>query len=305
MDGKVANGTARIAEIARRQHGVVSVRQLREAGISDDAIRARVLSGHLHRVYRGVYAVGHAGLSVEGRLFAAVLGVGRGPYPGEGSVLERWKAAVSHRSAASLWDLLPVKDAASEVIVSGSAGRAARAGVRVHRSISLLAAEVTLRHRIPVTTPARTIADLRGAGPGRRAGKVPGWELRKAIRQANVIGLPIAAADEADRTRSDLEADFLAICKRHRLPRPEVNVRIGPFLVDFLWRKERLAVETDAYRYHRGRVAFQEDRDRDLELRRLGYDVLRLSEKQIDDEPQRVAEVLGAALWAGRGDPPR
>ncbi|HXR30056.1 MAG TPA: DUF559 domain-containing protein [Solirubrobacterales bacterium] len=129
-----------------------------------------------------------------------------------------------------------------------------------------------------------------------KAGMISAWELRKAIRQANVIGLPIAAEDAGDRTRSDLEAAFLSICSRHRLPRPEVNVRIGPFLVDFLWRDQRLVVEADSYRYHRGRAAFQDDRARELELMRLGYDVLRLSERQIDGERKRVAEVFAAAL---------
>jgi very-short-patch-repair endonuclease len=55
-------------------------------------------------------------------------------------------------------------------------------------------------------------------------------------------------------------------------------------------------VETDSYRYHRGEVAFQDDRRRELELMRLGYGVLRLSETQIDDAPNDVAEVLGAEL---------
>ncbi len=128
------------------------------------------------------------------------------------------------------------------------------------------------------------------------AGKISGWELRKAIRQANVVGLPIGTEDAAVRTRSDLEGAFLTICKRRRLPRPEVNVRIGPYLVDFLWREERLVVETDSYRYHRGKAAFQEDRGRELELMRLGYGVLRLSEAQIDEAPKDVGEVLAAEL---------
>jgi len=125
---------------------------------------------------------------------------------------------------------------------------------------------------------------------------VSAWELRKAIRQANVLDLPIDAKDRADRTRSDLEADFLTICKRHHLSRPEINVRVGPFLVDFLWRRERLVVETDSYRYHRGRLAFQDDRGRELELMRLGYGVLRLSEAQIDEAPKSVGEILGTEL---------
>lgn len=296
MDGKVDNATKRIAEIAKRQHGVVSVVQLREAGISDHAVRARVLAGHLHRVYRGVYGVGHLGLSDEGRWYAAVLAAGRGPHPDGVSIFGYWRAAVSHRSAAALWELLPVRDGSVDVVVSGTGGRTVRAGIRIHRSISLLPDAITLRHGIPVTTPRRTIADLRGSGPGRKAGKVPAWQLRKAIRQANVIGLPIDRKDTADRTRSDLERDFLAICRRHRLARPEVNVRLDAYLVDFLWREERLVVETDSYRYHRGEVAFEEDRARELGLMRLGFHVLRLSEVEIDDRPRDVAEVLGAEL---------
>lgn len=300
MNGKVANATQRIAEIADRQHGVVSLAQLREAGLSDDGVRARALAGYLHRVHRGVYAIGHTGLSAEGRWFAAVLAVGRGPHLGGRSILERWGAAISHRSAASLWELLPVRDGRSDVIVHGIGGRATRAGIRVHRSLSLVATGVTIRHGVPVTTPVRTIADLRGPGPGRRSGAVPRWELRKAIRQANVIGLPLKERDAAVRTRSDLERDFLLLCGRYRLPRPEVNVPIGPYLVDFLWREERLAVETDSYRYHRGEVAFHDDRVRELELMRLGYHVLRLSEVQIDDAPKDVAEVLEAELHKRR-----
>jgi very-short-patch-repair endonuclease len=111
-----------------------------------------------------------------------------------------------------------------------------------------------------------------------------------------VLGLPIGEEAVRNRTRSDLERDFIRICRRQRLPSPEVNVRVGPFLVDFLWRDARLVVETEGYLYHRGRAAFQDDRSRDLDLRRLGYDVLRLSEKQIDEEPDQVAGTLRATL---------
>jgi len=159
-----------------------------------------------------------------------------------------------------------------------------------------MSGDVTLRRRIPVTNPSRTIADLREAISRGRTGAISSWELRKAIRQANVIGLPIEERDAADRTRSDLERDFLTLCRRYRLPRPEVNVRIGAHLADFLWRGERLVVETDSYRYHRGEVAFHDDRVRELELMRLGYHVLRLSGTQIDETPKQVAEVLAAEL---------
>jgi very-short-patch-repair endonuclease len=139
-----------------------------------------------------------------------------------------------------------------------------------------------------VTKPAKTIADLRGA--------VPEWELRRAIRQAEISGLPLGADSSTDKTRSDLELDFLGLCRRYGIRRPEVNVRIGRWEVDFLWREERLVVETDSYAYHRGRVAFQDDRARDLDLRRRGLDVIRISEQQLNDEPDEVAVAVAQAL---------
>jgi very-short-patch-repair endonuclease len=124
-------------------------------------------------------------------------------------------------------------------------------------------------------------------------------ELRRAVRQADVLGLPQGGDTKRDRTRSDLEGDFLRICRRRRLPSPDVNVRVGRDLVDFLWCEQRLVVETDSYIYHRGRAAFQDDRERDLRLRAAGYDVMRVSERQVDEEPGRVAEAVAAALRVG------
>ncbi len=275
MDAKVARSDARVAEIAGRQHGVISIGQLRRAGITRDAVRRRLETGRLHRIHRGVYAVGHPGISRHGGWMAAALACGEG-------------AAVSHRSAAELWGLLMPNEGPIDVSVLGTAGRARRSGLRVHRRASLVAVQVIRRHGIPVTKPGQTIADLRGAVSPR--------ELRRAIRQANVLGLPIGPEAGRDRTRSDLERAFLRICRRRRLPAPEVNVRVGPHLVDFLWRSRRLVVETDGYRYHRGRQAFRDDRTRDLDLRSRGFEVLRLSEEQIDDEPERVAEALRTVL---------
>jgi len=149
------------------------------------------------------------------------------------------------------------------------------------------------RHRgIPVTTPARTIADLRTLVSVR--------ELRRAIRQAEVFGLPTGQEVKSDRTRSELEFQFLQLCKRHGLPRPEVNVRIGSLTVDFLWEEAKLIVETDGYQYHRGQAAFEDDHARDLELRTLGYEVSRFSYRQVVDEPAKVVRGLRTAL-RGRG----
>lgn len=287
-----------LADIAERQYGVVTAAQLRSIGMSDNAAQARARRGSLHRIHRGVYAVGHAALSAESRLLAAVLAIGGGPGDASGKVLDCFSAAVSHRSAAFLWGL--ARDAGPvDVIVRRAGGRGRRAGIRVHRSVSLAPDDVILHGGIPVTRPARTVADLRLALSCRRAGALSARELRRAIRQASVLGLPLGDDDGDDRTRSDLEADFLKICKRHGLPQPEVNVRIGPFLVDFHWPERGVVVETDSYLYHRGKVAFQDDRVRDLDLRRRGLEVLHFSEQQVNEESETIAEVLVEILCGG------
>jgi very-short-patch-repair endonuclease len=207
---------------------------------------------------------------------------------------------LSHSSAAALWRLLPPSSGAIDVSVAGNGGRNRRKGIRVHRSRTLTPSDITRRLGIAVTTPARTIIDLRSAAKRGAGGAVSARELRQAVRQAGVLGLRIDDAHEgADRTRSELEDLFLRLCRQRDLPVPEVNVRIDSFLVDFLWRNRRLIVETDGYRYHGGRAAFEDDRDRDLKLKSLGYEVIRLSYRQVVEEPSRVAGTLAPILAPG------
>ncbi len=264
-----------VADTARRQYGAISIQQLHEAGLSDDAVLGRRRTGRLHQLHRGVYAVGHVAPSNERRWIAAVLALGEA-------------ALLSHRSAAALWGLLSPDDGPVHVSLAGRGGRAQRQGIRVHRPVSLEAHEITRRHGIPVTSPARTLADLRRSISKR--------ESRRAIRQAEFLGLAIDPALEPDRTRSELERRFLRLCRRHRLPMPAANLRVGPFTVDFCWVDQRLIVETDGYTSHRGRAAFEDDRGRDLKLRAMGYEVVRLSYRQVIDRPVEVADVLRALL---------
>jgi very-short-patch-repair endonuclease len=140
-----------------------------------------------------------------------------------------------------------------------------------------------------VTTVVRTLEDLRAAS------LLPPHLLRRAIRQAELKGHRLKGV-ESDRTRSDLESLFLALVERHGLPRPEVNVKLGRWEVDFLWRAERLVVETDFFAYHRGSVAFEDDHARDLDLRAAGYAVLRFTDRQLEDEAGRVVADIREAL---------
>jgi very-short-patch-repair endonuclease len=279
MRAKGAPADATIAEVAARQHGVVTTAQLAAVGTYHSGITRRLESGRLHRIHRGVYAVGHRGLSTEGRWLAAVLACGDG-------------AVLSYRSAAASWGLLPVPMGPVDVTVGGSGGRRRRPGIRRHRARSLKTADVTRRAEIPVTTPARTIADLRRVSSPA--------QLRRAIREAAVLGLALDTTVDAEPTRSELEYRFLRLCRRHRLPMPAVNAQVDRFIVDFLWRERDLIVETDGFRYHRGRQAFEDDRARDAELRLLGYEIVRFSYRQVVDDPLQVAATVRLLL---RGAP--
>ncbi len=154
--------------------------------------------------------------------------------------------------------------------------------------MSLEPTEIAKVRNIPVTSPARTLTDLRRT--------VSAGELRRAIRQADFLGLSTGPDVVSDRTRSELERRFLWLCTRHHLPKPAVNMQIGAMAVDFCWVEAQLVVETDGYRAHRGRQAFENDRARDLRLKRLGYEIVHLSYRQVFDEPAAVVALLRSAL---------
>jgi predicted transcriptional regulator of viral defense system len=292
-----------LAALAARQHGVVSRRQLLAMGLGAAAIGRRVDAGRLHRVHLGVYAVGHPVLGKHGRWMAAVLACGPG-------------AALGYESAAVLWDLGRGDAGISHVVVPTAGGRA-RAGLRVHRHPGLTPAEATNRRGIPVTTPARTLLDLAAAVSERR--------LAHALDQAELQELTdypaldaLARARPGHRgspalrrmlrdhlagtatTRSGLEVAFLELCRENGLPRPLVNQPLCGLLVDFVFAGHRVAVETDSWRWHRGRAAFERDRERDAVLATAGYRSLRVTDRQVENAPRTVVRALTAALRHGR-----
>jgi very-short-patch-repair endonuclease len=294
MGHKSDTPDARVARIAARQHGVITLEQLENAGVTREATYKRARRGRLHRLHRGVYAVGHHAPSWHSRWMAAVLACGEG-------------AVLSHHSAAALWELLrPIEDSI-HVSVPTTSGRKSQGGIHLYRCPSLAApAEpspspsfsmqvggrgrrlmTTYRHNIPVTTIQRTIDDLEGT--------VPPYLLRRAKRQTELKGIHLKGV-ERKRQRSDLEEDFLALFHAHHLPPFETNVKIGRWEVDFLWREQSLVVEVDSFAYHRGSVAFEDDYARDLDLRQRGFTVLRFADKQLEGESERVVADVAAAL---------
>jgi len=298
MDAETATPSPdrRIAVLAARQYGVVSLDQLRAAGLGRGAIAHRVRQGRLHPIHRCVYAVGHTRLSCDGRRLAATLACGEG-------------ALLSRRDAADHWSLLRWSARTVDVTVPSLAGRSSRPGIRVHRS--LLSDSERARHRgIPVTSVPRTLIDI--------AEIVSAASLARAVEQADALSLfdlgdmraalarhptrrgsgRVAAVLEGWRddtlTRSELEAMFLAICASQGLAPPAMNVRVEGQEVDFLWAGSRLVVETDGRRTHGTRAAFERDRARDARLTVAGYRVVRFTYRQVVHEPSLVAETLRA-----------
>lgn len=281
------------AAIATRQHGVIAYRQLRALGLSASAIDRRVRRGRLHRLHKGVYAVGHVAVSREGHWMAATLACGTG-------------AVLSHRSAAGLWELRPTARLKPEVLVRGRYGRS-QPSITVHRTTTLDDADITIHRGIPVTTPARTLVDLAEVVPRRaleRAldeaehGLRLDWRTltdvldRHPARTGAARIRAILAEHEigSTRSRSALEESVLALCDRHGLPRPRLNETVSGFEVDCWWPEHRLVVEADSLRHHLTAAAFERDRARDAELVVEGIRVLRLTHRRLSqDEPEVVA----------------
>jgi very-short-patch-repair endonuclease len=283
-----------ILAVGDRQHQVVTRTQLTALGLDDRAIRRRVRAGHLHRVHRGVYAVGHPRLTTYGRFLAAVVSCGDG-------------AVLSHMSAAVLLGLLPERGPRIDVTVPTPGGRGRRRLIVVHRS-PLPAGEVMVRDDIPVTTPARTIVDLADVLTRRRLERaideaaylrldLEGLAPRSGRRGAGLLARVLAEHNAGSTwTRSELEERLLALCRRADLPQPEVNQMAEGHEADFLWRCARLIVETDGWDSHRTRGAFERDRKRDAEHTASGWRVVRLTKRRLAREPDAVAEQLRRLL---------
>lgn len=126
-------------------------------------------------------------------------------------------AVLSHVSAVALWQFLRPIPGPVHVTVGAAVHRKPGAGIRIHRSRTLAPRDITRRHGIAVTTPARTIDDIRG--------EVEPYLFRRALRQAELVGYRMPHLGRIKRTRSDLELLFLGLCDDHGLPRPVVNRR--------------------------------------------------------------------------------
>ena len=289
-------GDTRVAQLAAQQWGVLAVEELRACGLSRKEVMGRVRSGHLHPLFRGVYAVGHTNLQLEGHFLAAVKACGP-------------NAVLSHFSAAALYGLVRWDDRYPEVTVADTTPRTHR-GIRTHRT---KAPDRTRHKGIPVTTPARTLIDL--------AATLHYRPLRRAVREAqrNLVTIR-QILDTVDRlgprrgtatltkilatghapTRSELEDAVLDLLLKGGLKHPHVNVplRIGNrrIIPDFRWPEQRLVIEADGAEWHDNKLAREDDAEKQALLEARGERVLRVTWKQT---VARRSETLARIRAAG------
>lgn len=287
---------AAIGEVAARQHGLVSGRQLVALGMTRSRISDATAVGKLYRVHRSVYAVGHPGSSPHARCLAAVLACGDG-------------ALLSHYSAAWLWGLNGGCGLVIDVVAPVPRHR--RDGIRLHSASGLTAEDRGESERIPVTAVPKTLLDLAAVSE-----KALAWALGRAKRKGliDLIAIDALIARSEGRhgvdrlrralayyrapafTRSGLERSFLRLVEEAGLPRPSMNLFIEGFELDAYWPSLRFAVELDTYDYHGGPSEFEADRLRQEDLKLVGIEMTRVTGARIDADPGSVARRLRRLL---------
>jgi hypothetical protein len=280
-----------LARIARSQHGLVTRKQLLDAGVSSDEIRWRLREGSLIRVHRGVYRVGHKAPSIEARYLAAVLACGEG-------------AVLSGQAAAYLWGL--IKGTAPPPEVTAPKRRKVR-GVRT-RHARRGEIEATSWRGIPITTVPRTLVDLSSllqledlARACHEAGvlhRTTPRQVEKILtKRPNTPGakeLRRVMRGDVHVTLSRLERKFVQRLKENALDLPITNKSADGRRVDCRWPEHKLTVELDSYRFHNSRHAWEQDRRREREAHARGDDFRRYTPYDVFDAPeQMLAELRG------------
>jgi very-short-patch-repair endonuclease len=286
-----------VAELATAQRGVVSRAQLIAAGLTPSAIKRRVATGRLHRLHRGVYAVGHTALPFAARLQAAALACG------EQTVICSWSSAADLGISPPR---LPI-----HINVPGGRGRR-HPGLVVHGA-TLAPIDIVVRGGLRQTSWARTmldiaadatldeVVDLLDRSAARRLAATPplldvlargaGRSGTRRLRQAFLIVHP-----QGVLTRSELERRALRMMRRHGLARPEVNARLHGYEVDFLWREQRLVVEADGGAWHSTTAERERDTRKAANLMARGWTVLRLTWRQVVHEPAWAASRIEGTM---------
>lgn len=286
------------SQLATGFQGAVRHDQLRAHGLTAGQIKQLIRTGALHRRHLGVYIVGHLALAPMANEAAALLACG------ESSV-------ISHRSAAYLWGLIDHRPVIVEVTVVGRRCRR-RDGLRVRKVAMLASSDIRGKEGLRLTSPARTIVDLAAdtgeielealIAEGRSNRILRDGELESALRRAGkqkgTARLKRILRSEAGRamTRSETERICRRLLQVAGLPQPKTNQRLGRYEVDFLWPDRRVVLEVDTYGFHGNRRAFERDRRKTMMLEDAGYHVIRVTRRQLLEEPYWVVAHIARAL---------
>lgn len=301
----------RVSNLTSRQHGVISVSQLRELGVPRSTVSRWRSDGRIVLVHPRVYAVGHRALSRDGWWHAGELVAGSG-------------GALTCRASCEIWRLLPIQHGPVHVISGGRTGTTTT-GIRVHRT-PLEDDEVTIRRGLRVTTVARAIADLAGHGSTHDVGnaldstirlKLFDWGAFERIlersggrRGRRILISALARLNLTGETfLSNAERNARDALLNAGLPRPEVNAKIRrpaalDLKVDLLWRDARLIVEVDGPQHQ---LPYQRwmDQERDAWLTAHGFHVLRIPVKQVDARLEAVVALISRELQSRSNSVPR
>ncbi|MGN6816347.1 MAG: DUF559 domain-containing protein [Solirubrobacterales bacterium] len=215
-------------------------------------------------------------------------------------------AALSHRSAAALWEIGKEQPSHIDVSVRRRC-ELHRPGILFRGRPTLSARDVLVRDDIPVMSPIQTLLDLateleplaleRAVNDADKRDLIDPETLREELaRYGNQIGVrPLRhLLDELffQLSDSDLEIYFRRIVRRAQLPTPLSKQRVNDFEVDFFWPDLGLVVETDGLRYHRTPSAQMRDARRDRAHVMAGMTPLRFTHYEVRYEPSRVRGAL-------------
>jgi very-short-patch-repair endonuclease len=293
--------------VAERQDGLVTVGQLHALGYSESAISRRVRAGRLHRIHRGVYAVGRAELSQAGRFRAALLAIGD-------------DAVLSHISGAVHLGFWTYK-VPETVDIIAPRDLSSRPGIRVHRVATLHRRAITIWRGLRVTTPARTALDLAATLPDQNVFERAVHEAlvqevtdlrrlqaeidRAGPRARGAARLAADIADGAKPTRSGLEDWGVRLLRRRHFPAFETNVHPPGtprgINVDVLFIPQRFVIEFDGDKYHRTAYRRKRDAAKQEIVEGANYRMLRLND---DDALPQYEERTVGLIWHGLGESP-
>ena len=293
-----------LLELALAQHCVVAKRQARTLGIDHRAISRAIAAGKLSRDLPGVYRVAGSEVTWESQLMAALLWLGRED------------SAVSHRSAAALWGLPGFKRGPIEL--STGKWKKPLPPVVVHRVGLKINGDTTTVGPIRVTNAGRTLVDVAGdvtpdileaAIENAIRRRLTSWGhlrwLCKNRQTRNAKGLPTLRkllADSGPRiTESEFEVRLLQALRRAGLPAPEKQYQVrdadkAVARVDFAYPGVKIAIEADSYTFHSGRDAWESDLIRRNRLSALGWQVMHVTHRQLEQDLNEAIERVRAAL---------